>query len=88
MIVIDMDMPKNCSSCELSNINACPIFHRNAAESVKGRLNDCPIKCDIDDIKTEIERLHYHPKLDFIKNDEVVGMVLDIIDKYKAKSEE
>ena len=36
----------------------------------------------------EIERLHYHPKLDFIKNDEVVEMALDIIDKYIAESEE
>ena len=41
----------------------------------------------LDKIKAEIERLHYHPKLDFIKNDEVVEMVLDIIDKYKAESE-
>ena len=38
-------------------------------------------------IRAEIERLHYHPKLDFIKNDEVVEMALDIIDKYKAESE-
>jgi hypothetical protein len=37
----------------------------------------------IEQIRAEIERLHYHPKLDFIKNDEVVGMALDIIDKYK-----
>ena len=33
--------------------------------------------------RNEIEHLHYHPKLDFIKNDEVVEMALDIIDKYK-----
>ena len=39
-------------------------------------------------IKAEIERLHYHPKLDFIRNDEVVDMTLDIIDKYKAESED
>ena len=36
-------------------------------------------------IRDEIERLHYHPKLDFIKNDEVVEMALDIIDKYKGE---
>ena len=35
----------------------------------------------LDKIRDEIERLHYHPKLDFIKNDEVVDMVLDIIDR-------
>ena len=37
----------------------------------------------IDVIRAEIERLHYHPKLDFIKNDEVVEMALEIIDKYR-----
>lgn len=37
----------------------------------------------LDKIRAEIERLHYHPKLDFIKNDEVVEMALDIIDKYR-----
>ena len=36
----------------------------------------------LDKIRDEIDRLHYHPKLDFIKNDEVVEMALDIIDKY------
>ena len=39
----------------------------------------------LDKIKAEIERLHYHPKLDFIKNDDVVDMTLDIIDKYKEE---
>ena len=41
-----------------------------------------------DKIRAEIERLHYHPKLDFIKNDEVVEMVLDIIDKYRESEGE
>ena len=39
-------------------------------------------------IRAEIERLHYHPKLDFIKNDEVVEMALDIIEKYCGKENE
>lgn len=34
-------------------------------------------------IRVEIERLHHHPKLDFIKNDDVVEMALEIIDKYR-----
>lgn len=38
----------------------------------------------LDKIKAEIDRLHYHPKLDFIKNDEVVEMALYIIDKYRG----
>lgn len=41
----------------------------------------------IEQIRAEIERLHYHPKLDFIKNDEVVEMALEIIDKYKGDKE-
>ena len=44
--------------------------------------------CDIEQIRAEIERLHYHPKLDFIKNDEVVDMTLEIIDKYREESED
>ena len=45
------------------------------------------INAVLEQIRNEIDRLHYHPKLDFIKNDEVVEMALDIIDKYKAESE-
>ena len=42
----------------------------------------------VEDIKTDIKLLHHHPKLDFIKNDEVVEMVLDIIDKHIGKEQE
>lgn len=38
-------------------------------------------------IRAEIYQLHYHPKLDFIKNDEVVEMAIEIIDKYKGVRE-
>lgn len=41
----------------------------------------------LDKVRAEIERLHYHPKLDFIKNDEVVEMALDIIDKIQGIKE-
>lgn len=41
----------------------------------------------LEQIRAEIEHLHYHPKLDFIKNDKVVEMALDIIDKYKGVKE-
>jgi len=40
------------------------------------------IKKEILIIRAEIERLHYNPKLDFVKNDEVVDMALAIIDKH------
>ena len=39
----------------------------------------------LDKIRDEIERLHYHPKLDYIKNDGVVEMALEIIDKYRER---
>jgi hypothetical protein len=57
--------------------------------AIKGIQDGTPIPdnatvCDIEQIRDEIERLHYHPKLDFIKNDEVVEMALDIIDKYRS----
>jgi cell division protein FtsB len=41
------------------------------------------LKNSIEQIRAEIEQLHHHPKLDFIKNDEVVEMALDIIDHYR-----
>lgn len=41
----------------------------------------------LDKIRAEIYQLHCHPKLDFIKTDEVVDMALDIIDKYKGDKE-
>lgn len=42
----------------------------------------------LDNLRAEIEQLHYHPKIDFIKNDAVVDIALEIIDKYKAESED
>lgn len=81
MIVIDMDMPKNCYVCELSDISACPIVHRRAAESGEGRLTDCPIKCDIEDIRAEIKA--YSDKLELCKVAPSMEYVLQIIDKYR-----
>lgn len=37
----------------------------------------------LEQIRAEIDRLHYHPKLDYIKNDEVVEMALEIIDRHR-----
>ena len=53
------------------------------AEEMAIQALEQPTVCDIEQIRAEIERLHYHPKLDFIKNDEVVEMALDIIDHYR-----
>ena len=50
-------------------------------------IDNAPTVDVLDKIRDEIERLHYHPKLDFIKNDEVVDMALDIIDKIQGIKE-
>lgn len=42
----------------------------------------------LDKIRDEIYLLHHHPKLDFIKNDDVVDMALQIIDKYTKEDKE
>ena len=91
MIVIDMDMPLNCRECPLRQRSE-KYMGENYCMGMLGlliksdiytkRADFCPIKCDIEQIRAEIERLHYHPKLDFIKNDDVVEMALEIIDKY------
>ena len=46
MIVINMDMPQNCTECPLFDFETgwCSIS-----------AGDCPIKCDIEDIKAEID---------------------------------
>lgn len=41
----------------------------------------------INKIRVEIEQLHHHPKLDFINNDKVVDMAVEIIDKYMESEE-
>lgn len=53
--------------------------HNEIVEAVYGYIYS---GTPLNKIRDEIERLHYHPKLDYIKNDEVVEMALDIIDKY------
>ena len=57
-------------------------------EAVKMCEVEQPTVCDIDQIRAEIDRLHYHPKLDFIKNDDVVEMALEIIDRHTKGANE
>lgn len=55
----------------------------NTVEAHKIALKALEREPILEKIRTEIYQLHCHPKLDFIKTDEVVDMALDIIDKYK-----
>ena len=67
----------------------------DADELLKGRTDhemisthlifNAPTADVLNKIRAEIERLHYHPKLDFIKNDDVVEMALEVIDKYREE---
>ena len=72
MIVIDIDMPKNCTECPLfddgygTGIRCCMVGSNGCVNrvdydtSIKPKW--CPIKCDIDDIKTEIEKTLQEPQ--------------------------
>jgi len=77
--------------CSLSNN---PEYRWGEANDDGFKFADCPISVVeyntqvLDKIRAEIEQLHHHPKLDFINTDKVVDMALEIIDKYKAESEE
>ena len=88
-----MTITKTCNTCEhFSNDNHCIgcEWDKSKGENSKWELKKNPIVIErkvLDKIRAEIERLHYHPKLDFIKNDEVVEMALDIIDKIQGIKE-
>ena len=53
MIVIDMDMPKNCVECKIECKHKVTAHIRYSREQFD-IPQDCPIKCDIEDIKAEL----------------------------------
>ena len=58
MIVIDMDMPKSCEKCEFfDGEDMCYVDGTYALNPsrISDRPSWCPIKCDIEDIKAEID---------------------------------
>lgn len=89
MIVIDMDMPKTCEKCDITKC----FFHGKEWFTVdekkhyrNSRAEGCLIKCDIDDIKAEIKLIQKEDmECDGCSD---MGMVLDIIDKQTAGSED
>ena len=94
MVVIDMDMPKSCEECKAicSRFNGnetvyycglTDLFIANYAEDLcESRDVNCPIKCDIEDIKAEIEQSRYG-----LVNDGL-DLALKIIDKYTSRREQ
>lgn len=58
---------------------------KNEFIDVKRLLDAIANGIPLEQLRDRIEHLHYHPKLDFIKNDEVVDMALEIIDNYREE---
>ena len=91
MIVIDMDMPKSCCECPMCHPKgkdepwnyACfqEMMDINLDEWDEKRHPNCPIKCDIEDIKAEIEE-YKDDKVIHAERNEMIDIVLEIIDKH------
>ena len=86
MIVIDTDMPTKCMNCQLlgRDMIYCQVYPRkdlNVMGVASGRPEWCPIKCDIEDIKAEIEASRYG-----LVNDGL-DLALKIIDKHISGKE-
>lgn len=67
MIILDIDMPKNCMECPLFDDRwDYPTCYANQNSSgytfpiTEKRMSFCPIKCDVEDIKQEILGLMSH----------------------------
>ena len=89
MIVIDMDMPKNCVECHKKGIQElleCRLIFSGCANC--GRHPNCPIKCDIEDIEADIAE--YRDNFVCAGRGNIASAVencIRIIDKYKAEME-
>ena len=89
MIVIDMDMPKCCGTCNMSGTGACREWTNLKGYDIgQKRADTCPIKCDIEDIKAEITEIRdswetdcYHDEAD------ALDKALKIIDKHISGKE-
>lgn len=85
MIVIDMDMPKSCATCKIM----CKHKEKAGIRYSRGDFsipNDCPIKCNIEDIKAEIEqRIEMFVSAGDFGNAVTISSILGIIDKHCGK---
>ena len=98
MIVIDMDIPTSCCECPMCHPKgkdepwnyACfqEMMDINLDEWDEKRHPNCPIKCNIEDIKAEIEQVEING---YIRDVECfragINTVLNVIDKHKTESE-
>jgi len=88
MIVIDTKLPPNCKVCPLYSSGLGVDFCRLASHGCVDRVNYnpsikpqwCPIKCDIEDIRAEIEHEGaMFPDGEFFVS---IDRIIDIIDKH------
>ena len=88
VVVIDMDMPKSCGSCRTSGTDVCNEWTNLKGYDMGQKIADsCPIKCDIEDIKQEIEEKRtniLYCVQDFTPNDvlNIIDDISEIIDKH------
>lgn len=72
-------MPCDYKFYEINGVSICEESFKKM-KRLEDEINDA-----LDKIRAEIKQLHHHPILDFINNDKVVDMALEIIDKCKAE---
>ena len=91
MIVIDMDMPKNCTDCPCLNseYGYCQVDYKRMDRFNATKPKNCPIKCDIEQIRAEIKTLKIRGTDDVsITNNFAIDKVLQIIDKHMKGGKE
>ena len=96
MIILDIEMPKNCAECPFHKEGVaktiCSLTDNGVGVAVScyERMKDCPIKCEVEDIKAEIidkyddcDICEYFEDYDYDENDiseyRSVGDISDII---------
>lgn len=89
IVIKGFDKPKSCLSCPFNqNDCLCSITHGGIDRDDYSCDEPCPIKSFdniLDEIRAEIE--YHRRKIKSIDPYDLVGDCLDIIDKYKAESE-
>ena len=91
MIVIDMDMPKSCFECVYALTDAhgayCALTDNEIKEGLdiydgtNNRSAICPIKCGIEDIITDLQKLR---NCSCSCSDGIIDDVEEIIDKHTS----
>ena len=88
MIILDTDMPKKCMDCQLLGRDEmyCTLYPRKDLDVITvatSKPDWCPIKCNIEDIKTELKEMadSYNWHYDAPRRDTLQYAIL-VIDKH------